>query len=314
MFDPRLIAGAFLGWSLGANDSANVFGAAVASKMVRWRTAALLIALFVLIGALLQGGGGFETYGGLAEQTARSAFIVSMTAALTVAVMTWAGVPVSTGQAVVGAIVGVGLAMGQGVSVGPLKKVVLCWIGTPIGAALLVLILYPLIGAILRRMKLHFLVYDRLMRTLLIVAGIYGAYSLGANNVANVTGVFYAAGSFGQGMSAKWMALLVGGFSIGFGALTYSRNIMNTVGRDIVRLDAFSAFIVVLSHGVVIHIFAMIGVPVSSSQAVVGGVIGIGLYKGGRTVRGKTLLKIFLGWLLTPTMSLGLGFAFQKMF
>ena len=43
-----LSSGLFLGWSLGANDAANVFGTAVATKMVRFRTAALVAGLFAV--------------------------------------------------------------------------------------------------------------------------------------------------------------------------------------------------------------------------------------------------------------------------
>lgn len=303
----RLLAGAFLGWSLGANDAANVFGTAVSSQMVRWRTATILIAIFCLAGALMQGGAGLETYAGLTGQDLDSAFCVAMAAAITTTIMTVFRIPVSTSQAVVGAILGVGLAH-KNVNFDGLEKVVLCWVGTPLGAGLLGMILYPLLARTVRAMNLHFLTYDRLMRNLLILAGIYGAYALGANNVANVTGVFYKAGVFGPpGFTAKLLALLMGGLSIGFGALTYSKGVMMTVGKKIIPLDAFSAFVVILCEALTIHFYSMVGVPVSTSQAVVGAVLGIGLLKGMRTVSGWTLARIVTGWVLTPAMGLALA-------
>ena len=56
-----LLGGIFLGWSLGANDASNVFGSAVAAKMIRFWTAAILASVFVLLGALLQGEAGPES-------------------------------------------------------------------------------------------------------------------------------------------------------------------------------------------------------------------------------------------------------------
>ena len=109
------------------------------------------------------------------------------------------------------------------------------------------------------------------------------------------------------GMVSKFEALLIGGLSIGFGALTYSRNVMITVGRKIIPMDAFSAFISVLSEAITVHMYAMIGVPVSTSQALVGGVVGIGIVKGIRMVSGKTIIKIVIGWFLTP--ALGMAFS-----
>ena len=55
-----IIGGLFLGWSLGANDASNVFGTAVSSKMIRFWTAALLAAFFVVLGAVVSGQAGIE--------------------------------------------------------------------------------------------------------------------------------------------------------------------------------------------------------------------------------------------------------------
>ena len=56
-----LSSGLFLGWSLGANDGSNVFGTAVGTRMVKFRTAAVISSVFVIIGAVFAGGGAAET-------------------------------------------------------------------------------------------------------------------------------------------------------------------------------------------------------------------------------------------------------------
>ena len=48
-----LLGGLFLGWSLGANDAANVFGTAVGTRMVQFKTAAIICSLFVILGAII---------------------------------------------------------------------------------------------------------------------------------------------------------------------------------------------------------------------------------------------------------------------
>ena len=78
---------------------------------------------------------------------------------------------------------------------------------------------------------------------------------------------------------------------------------MNTVGKKIVELDGFSAFVSTFSAAITVHLFTQVGVPVSTSQAVVGGVTGVGLVKGARTVSRKTLLEIAIGWVSTPLSS-----------
>ena len=99
------------------------------------------------------------------------------------------------------------------------------------------------------------------------------------------------------------MACLVGGLSIALGVLTFSRGVMMTVGEGVVKLDAFSAFVVVVAQGVTVHIYATVGVPVSTSQAVVGAVLGIGFVKGVRTINWRMLRNISLAWLATPVVS-----------
>lgn len=49
--------GLLMGWSLGANDGVNVFGTAVASRMLRFGTAALIAGVFVILGAVVSGAG-----------------------------------------------------------------------------------------------------------------------------------------------------------------------------------------------------------------------------------------------------------------
>ena len=59
--DPSILiflsSGLFLGWALGSNDAANVFGTAVGTRMVRWSTAAIICSIFVVLGAVISGAG-----------------------------------------------------------------------------------------------------------------------------------------------------------------------------------------------------------------------------------------------------------------
>ena len=78
---------------------------------------------------------------------------------------------------------------------------------------------------------------------------------------------------------------------------------METVGSGLVKLDPFSALVVVLAEAITVHSYALIGVPVSTSQAVIGAVVGVGVIKGVKTIRRRTLVNIFLAWFLTPLVA-----------
>ena len=299
-----LSGGVFLGWALGSNDAANVFGTAVASRIVRYSTAIILAAVFVLIGAATEGRRGLETLSGITPQSPLSAFIVAVTAALVVTLMTSLKLPVSTSQAVMGAIIGIGLGMGSVINWASILKIGICWIGTPVGAALICYILYPCLARLMDLLGLSVVGRSFFIRTGLTAAGCYGAYALGANNVANVTGVFYATGMFDQigVMDGVLAAALLGGGSIALGILTFSRRVMTTVGSRLVRLDGFSALAATLAAAVTVHVYAVVGVPVSTSQAIVGSVLGIGILKGVKAVNRRTLWRIMFGWIATPVI------------
>ena len=320
-----LSSGLFLGWSLGANDASNVFGTAVASRMIRFRTAALYCSIFVILGAVISGAGASHTLGRLgAVNAVAGAFIVAFAAAMSVYLMTLARFPVSTSQAIVGAIIGWNMFSGSITDMNSLTKIVSTWIFCPLLAAALAMPLYLLTGFVIRRFSVHMFRLDALTRWSLLGAGIFGSYSLGANNIANVMGVFVpvahlqAISFLGMTFSGAQQLFLLGGIAIAVGVFTFSKRVMLTVGKGIFDLSPVMAAVVVWSHSLVLFLFSSQAleswlkghglpafplVPVSSSQAIVGAVIGIGLLKGGKTIRWKTVLGITSGWVTTPILA-----------
>ena len=285
----------FFGWSLGANDGANVFGPTVTNGLIKYKNAVLISAGFVLLGAMLEGRNGLHTLSSVSSQTLITATIGVICAAASMTIMTFIGIPASSSQAMMGSIIGIGL-LKSSVDWSVLIKVIICWVATPIGAIIFGFVLYKVIGFFFNKIT-SMVKQNIVLKIMGIAIGAYGSYALGANNVANVTGPFAEFLNFE-------VAALVGGLSIGFGIITYSKKVMYTVGKSIVQLDLFSSVISVLALSVTLWIFAIIGVPVSSSQAIVGAVIGAGLARGSlRSLNTKTLRKISLGWVSTPLIS-----------
>lgn len=289
-----LFSGAFLGWGLGANDSANIFGTAVSSRMISYRLAVTLISIFVMLGAWSMGAIGVETLQSITELSMKSAVQVTLAAAICVAIFTKLSVPISTSQALGGAIFTLA-AMNGHLESSIFVKIVSSWVATPIGGVFISFFCFHFFAFILSYLKLDIYKTDRFLRFGLISCGCYGAFSLGANNVANSAMVL----AMNENINVQF-AVLLGGIFIAIGAITYSKKVMMVVGKGVVKLDAFSAFIVVLSHSLTLHFFASLGVPVSSSQAIVGSIIGISVVKGLHLINFKMLSKIIVAWLLTP--------------
>ncbi|MDR3238364.1 MAG: inorganic phosphate transporter [Spirochaetia bacterium] len=328
-----LTSGLFLGWSLGANNTANVFGSAVGSGMVRFKTAAAITSIFVIIGSVLSGDGTGSTLESLGSvNQLAGAFIVAMAAAVSVYWMTRADIPVSITQSIVGSIVGWNIFSGTVTDLSSLAKILLSWLFSPILAAALSIIIYKMAKFILTHMSIHILKLDYYNRIGFIIVGAFGAYALGANNIAGVMGVFIPSSPFASlkigsiTLSPTDQLFLIGGLSIAAGVISYSGKVIKTVGKGITELTPVGGLVVVSASSLVLFIFASEGleslligaglpsiplVPVSSSQAIVGAIVGLALIKGGR-VNYRLVGKIGLGWIITPIFA-GI-FAFISLF
>ncbi len=284
-----------MGWSLGANDSANIFGTAVSSGIIKYRTAIILCALFVMAGALLEGEKCMKVLNDLAYVDLNSAFAITLAAAITMSFLTYLALPASTSQAIVGSIIGWTLLYSP-IDMNVVRKVVICWVLTPVCGAIIGWVMYMLFLPVVKTCFKSVVSKNRFFFCSVLIAGCYGAYSLGTNNVANVVGVYV-----GAKLLTPKIASLIGGMSISLGVLTYSHKVMYTVGKGIVPLDPYSAVISLFAEASVLHLFTQIGIPVSSSQAIVGSVIGVGIAKDVSTMDIKNVIKIFMGWIITPT-------------
>jgi PiT family inorganic phosphate transporter len=207
MFAFFLSSGLFLGWSLGANDAANVFGTAVGTRMISFRKAATFCGLFVILGAVVSGAGATKTLGELGSVNALAgAFVVALAAGFTVYWLTKSGYPVSTTQAIVGAIIGWDLFSGALIDITALEKILLSWLVSPVLAGIFSALLYKLIVLLLRHVKLSMFTLDALTRMGLLLAGIAGAYALGANNISNVVGIFVPISPFSDVTFLGWFS------------------------------------------------------------------------------------------------------------
>lgn len=321
-----LAAGLYVGWNIGSNDAANAMGTAVGGRVLSYRRAIAIMILFVVLGAVLEGGKVMETVGeGIVlpadgatgnplTKVPIIAVIALVSAGLWVTIATTLRLPVSTSQSMVGAVMGAGIlisflepsGIGANVQFGKLGTIGLCWILTPLCAALFAFLVYKSLGPAVRRVK-NVVLLNRIFGVMVVATGAFVAYTLGANDVGVATGMIYAVA--GGGGSATWSPQLIalfGGIALAVGALTYSWRVMQTVGMGITRLDAMTAASAQLGAALTVWAFIQFAIPVSTSQAIVGGIIGAGLVKGIVAVSKRKLGEIGVAWILTPAAACGL--------
>jgi inorganic phosphate transporter, PiT family len=304
-FDPALLillaAGAYVGWNIGANDTANCIGTTVGAGLLSFRRAVLVVAVFALLGALLQGQHVMDTIGkGIVHQKIDflAVCVALVSAGSFVTLATLMRIPTSTSQAIVGGVVGIGLAIHAPINTAKFWTIVGSWVLCPVLVMLLAYGLSHLIGLILNRVAVSILIVQQIMGGLAIVSGGYVAYSMGANNVGDAVGPIASLDIF-----PPILLLALGGGAIAGGAITYGRRVAETVGKGITTLDVRGAFVAQAASAAGIHLFSVWGIPVSTSSAIVGAVVGVGLVKGARAISKKTIFTILIGWMLTPCLA-----------
>ena len=326
-----LSSGLFLGWSLGANDSANIFGPAVGTKMVKFNTAAIIACIFIIIGSVVSGQNTAETLNTLGGvNTLPAAFAVSLSAALAVRVMLKSGISVSISQTIVGGIIGWNVYNNRPTDSETLINICSCWVMCPIISALIAVFLYWCTKRVLHHSKLHILWQDMVVRMGMIFTTALGGYAIGANNMADVVGVFVDSCVFDDirignlyTLSGTQVLFLIGAIAVSIGVFTYSQKVIKTVGKNVLKVSPAVGLIVILSQSLVLILFSsetlenflvsfnippLPAVPVSSTQAVIGALVGVGIAKGGKGVKWNIVLKLICGWITSPLMAFILSY------
>ncbi|WP_297550185.1 inorganic phosphate transporter [Thermococcus sp.] len=307
-----IIAVAFyIAWNIGSNDSANAMGTAVGSGILSFRQATLTIAIFVVLGAYLKGYKVMKTVGkGIVPEgflTMKMALLALLAAGIWVTIATVKGLPVSTTQSIVGGVIGVGLAMKAPVNWFTMGKIAAAWVISPILSGILAMVLYKFYSKVISGIK-SVSTIEALYKALAILGGSYMAFNFGTNEVANASGPIVGAGF----MEPKTAGVLVA-ISLAIGSLTFSYAVMHTVGKKITALGPISAFAAQFGSAISVSLANFLGLPVSSSQSIVGGVVGVGLLMG-QGVEKKVVRDILFGWVATPLTAIGISFLLVKLF
>ncbi len=366
------VIGGYMALTIGANDVANNVGPAVGARALTMTGALALAAVFECAGGLLAGGGVVETISqdlidpALVPNTDVFIWVMMsalLASALWVHLATFLGAPISTTHAIVGGVLGAGLA-----GVGPsaidwllVAQIFVSWMTTPIvgglaAASLLAFIevnlIYqedkiaavrrwvPVLVAVMAAVFFAFvavkalgrmwtpglplvgvfsalvlgLVYllakpwararsegmdnrNRNVRAMfrlpLIFAACLLSFAHGSNDVANAVGPLAAvldsavSGQFLRQVGVPFWVMLVGAVGISLGLFLFGPRIVRIVGEQITRMNPTRAFCVALAAALTVLVASQLGMPVSTTQTVVGAVFGIGFYREQAWLRGR---------------------------
>ena len=150
---------------------------------------------------------------------------------------------------------------------------------------------------------------EEIFKSIQIGTSCYVALAQGANDVANAIGplaVIYflvKTGSVGVTVPVPVFLLLFGGIGIACGIGMAGERVMETVGKKITTLTNTRGFAVEFSAATTVLIASKMGLPVSTTHAAVGGVMGVGLARGFEAVNFRIIIQIMIYWVLTVPIS-----------
>ena len=295
-----------IAFGIGSNDTSNALGICIGCGVIKLRRALLLFGCFVLIGILVQGQKVMKTVGKDLVEVNLSIIGISLSvAALLIIISNWKKLPLSTHQVIIGSLVGSGVASGAAVNFTAILEIIVSWIISPLVAFFSALFLYKAMEKTISKLSLFRI--ERILRSLLILSGILIAYNTGANELATILGPVIH-----SGLIEQMRASLIGSLFVFLGAVILSHRVIETIGKGITTLDPYSGFAAQFGAGMCVMFFTFLGMPISTTYCIIGGISGVGMSKGMKTVKLDLIKKIMANWILAPSLAFIISFAIMK--
>ncbi|MEA1994082.1 MAG: inorganic phosphate transporter [Euryarchaeota archaeon] len=159
---------------------------------------------------------------------------------------------------------------------------------------------------------------EPIFRWVQVFTSCYVAFSHGANDVANAIGPVAAVytitrtNELSTTVEVPLFLLGIGGLGITLGISTWGHKVIGTVGEKITELTNTRGFTIDFSAATTVLIASKLGLPISTSHAVVGSVIGVGVARGLKAIDLRIIKKIVISWAVTiPTAALTTIFIFK---
>ncbi|MBM4147282.1 MAG: inorganic phosphate transporter [Nitrospira sp.] len=295
-----------IAFGIGSNDTSNALGICIGCGVIKLRRALLLFGCFVLIGILVQGQKVMKTVGKDLVEVNLSIIGISLSvAAVLIIISNWKKLPLSTHQVIIGSLVGSGVASGAAVNFTAILEIIVSWIISPVVAFFSALFLYRAMEKTISKLSIFRI--ERILRSLLLFSGILIAYNTGANELATILGPVIH-----SGLMEQLRASLIGSLFVFLGAVILSHRVIETIGKGITALDPYSGFAAQFGAGLCVMFFTFLGMPISTTYCIIGGISGVGMSKGMKTVKLDLIKKIAANWVLAPSLAFLISFLIMK--
>ena len=294
----------------GFHDAANAIATSVSTRALTPRVALLMAAVMNFVGAFLGTKVAKTVFSVLEPPSGEHALVVVLAAligAITWNLTTWYfGLPSSSSHALIGGLVGAGLAGGVTVQWGSVvDKVVIPMFLSPVVGFLLAGLL--MIGILWAFRKAKPGPTQRGFRMAQTVSASAMALGHGLQDAQKTMGVIVLAlvvGGYQDSFDIPWWVVVLSAAAISLGTYSGGWRIMRTLGRRIIEIDPARGFAAETVAASVLYTTAYVfEAPISTTQAITGSIMGAGATKGRKAVRWGVAGNILVAWVLTIPMS-----------
>jgi inorganic phosphate transporter, PiT family len=301
----------------GFNDSANSVATVIGTRVLTPLQAVTLSAAANFVGPFIFGVAVATTIAkGIVSPDDITIFMIigGLVGAITWStVCTIFGLPISNSHSLIGGIMGAGIA-GLGFEklvLDGLTKVFAGIVIAPVGGIIFGLLITSLIITIFARHRSAPVNYT--FGKLQIISSAWFALTHGANDGQKTMGiivlVLFAAGMIPEIEMPLWV-IFAAATAMGLGTFFGGYKVIKTLGLKVTRLRPYQGFAAETGGGIMLAIFAALGIPASTTHAITGTVMGSGAARRKFAVRWKVSRQIIFSWLITIPGAAGLGIAF----
>ena len=298
-----LVSGVGLCVVLGANNLSTCLGSSVGVRAIKYRQALILASLGLFAGILLEGYkvSGAINAGIVKSNDPKFILAVELSSLALMSVFTYWRIPISVSQVAIGAAIGSAFAQGLQINWHFTTLVAASWLLTPL-AGFMVALGLSLAERLLVRKPKRILSLNLFYSYLTVASGVYAAYALGANTVGFIIGMNKVSGTSPLLISISFA------FATIVGMITLGRGTTQSVAENIVGLSPSSSFAAQMGGAITVDGFTQIGIPVSVSQAVIGGIFGAAAPRRIVVRNDRLTREIFIGWTIAPIIGAMFGF------
>lgn len=291
----------------GFHDSANAIATVVSTKVLSPRSAVMMAAFFNFVAFLVFGVAVATTIAtGIVQPAAvdqKVIFAALMGGIIWDLVTWWQSLPTSSSHALIGGFVGAAVTKaGGGVLIwSGLGKILIFMFISPIIGLVLGFIIMILVSRIFYNVEAHKINFA--FRKLQLVSSAFYSLSHGTNDAQKTMGVvavlLYSSGYLGKDLYVPFWVALMAYSAIALGTLFGGWRIVRTMGKKVARLRPVHGFSAETAGGLVLLFSAMYGIPVSTTHAISGSILGVGMAQRATGVRWTLARKIVGAWILT---------------